>query len=165
MAILGASQILTNSSVPLLNTTGGIIKMEVLENSGRVGVSNSSDGVLFSVTYTKLLGASESNLIVESYIWSHGDNSGVCGPYIAVAGSRNYNHTYTYSGSGETNPIFGMSWWTSVAAGSVTITAGWSPNNGSSGEAPFTILNQNAGDGDARYRKHVSRLLVMEVIK
>ena len=165
MATLTATQVLNSSSVPLLNATGGIIRMQVLEYGTNASISNSADGTLFSVTFTKLLSAAKSNIIIESYIWGHGDNSGVCGPYLSVAGNRNYNHTYTYSGSGETNHVLGMSYWTNIAAGSVTVTAGWSPNNGDSGNAPFTILNQNQGQGAARYRKHVSRLLVMEVLK
>jgi hypothetical protein len=165
MATLTATQVLNNSSAPLLNTTGGIIRMQLLEYSPNVGISGSSGSDLFSVTYTKLLSATQSNLIIESYIWGHGASAGVCGPYISVAGSRNYNHTYTYEGGQGNTPIFGMSWWTSVAAGAVTITAGWSTNNGEGGNQPFTTLNTNQGQGDSRYRKKVSRILVMEVLK
>lgn len=165
MAILSSTQLLNSSGNPLIRTSGGIIKMEILENTGNTGVSSAANGTLFSVTYTKVLSASESNLIIESYIWGHGANSGVSGPYLEVAGSRNYNHTYTYEGGQGNTPVFGMSWWTNVAAGSVTITAGWSTNDGQGGNSPFTTLNTNSGQGDSRYRKKGSAIFVMEVVK
>lgn len=165
MAILSATEIQSNNGSPLFRSVGGIVKMQLLENSGNVGVSGAANGTLFSVTYTKLLSATQSNLIIESYVWGHSASAGVCGPYIEVAGSRNYNHTYTYEGGQGNTPIFGMSWFTSIAAGSVTITSGWSTNNGEGGNQPFGTLNTNQGQGDSRYRKHVSRILVMEVLK
>jgi len=167
MAILAQSDIRNNSGDVIYRNVGGIIRMQILEHSPNTSISGSANGTLFSVSFTKLLSASESNIIVESHIWGHGANSGVSGPYLEISGSgnRDYNHTYQYEGGQGNTPIHGMSWWTTLGAGSHTITAGWSPNNGSSGESPFTTLNTNQGQSDSRYRKHVSRLLVMEVVK
>jgi hypothetical protein len=164
MAILGSTTLTNSSGQVLSQTVGTLIKAETLEYSTRASVSNSSDGVLYTVSYTKILGATQSNLILKSDVRGRGPNSGVCGTYVAVAGTRNYSYSYLYDNNAqEIYMIRGVGVFTGVAAGSQTITVGWAPNNGSGGEAPFTVLNPDQGDGDGRFRKQTSRLTIWEV--
>jgi hypothetical protein len=161
MATLTSTQLVNASSQPLIRTSGSLVKHTSLFYDTRVGVSGSADATLFSVSYTKEY--SYTNLIVRAQIWGHGPSAGVCGTYIAVAGTRNYDYSYHYDTGGQTVDIHGISLWTGISAGSVTITAGWATNDGQGGNQPFNILNQNQGDGDSRYWKHGSTITVWEI--
>lgn len=164
MAILSASAILNNSNETLIRTTGTLINQQVLEYSTRVALSTSADTSAFSVTYNKILGATQSNLVIKADIRGRGSYSGVCGCYLAVSGNRNYHYTHFYdNGAQEIIMWQGIATWTGYAAGSLTITAGWSTQDGGSGNRPFDVLNPDQGDGDARFRKQTSRITVWEV--
>lgn len=162
MAILTATEIQNNSSQTQIRTVGSLVNMSTLVYAPQVSISNSADGVLFSVTYNKILGATNSSLIIKLDCRGCGPYSGVCGPYLSVAGTRNYSYSYLYSNGSEMTMLHGVAVWPGVTAGNNTITVGWSANNGSSGECPFTILNPNAGTSDARFRDQDSTVTVWE---
>ena len=161
MASLTTTQLLNASSQPLVRTSGSLVKHTSLHYDTRVGLSGSADATLFSVSYTKEY--SYTNLIVRAQIWGAYGSAGVCGTYIAVAGTRNYDYSYHYDTASETIDIHGIALWTGVAAGSVTITAGWATNDGTGGNQPMNVLNQNQGDQDPRFWKHGSTITVWEI--
>ena len=161
MASLTSTQLLNASSQPLVRTSGSLVKHTSLYYDTSVGVSNSAAATLFSVSYTKEY--SYTNLIVRAQIWGHGGNSGVCGTYLEIGGTRNYDYSYHYDSATETIDIHGIALWSGVAAGSITITSGWATNDGTATDRPFNILNQNQGQGDARYWKHGSIITVWEI--
>ena len=162
MSILTATEIQNNSSQTQIRTVGSLINISTLVYTPQVSISTSADGTLFSVTYNKILGPTRSNLIIKLDCRGCGPYSGVCGTYLSVAGVRNYSYSYLYSNGSEMTMLHGVAIWTSVAAGNNTITVGWAAQTGGSGEAPFTILNPNAGQTDARFRDQDSTVTVWE---
>jgi hypothetical protein len=162
MAKLTATELQNNSGNTLVRTVGSLVKVQTLVHAPRSSVSDSSDGVLFTVTYNKLYDSSRSNLIIKLDCRGTSPYSGVCGPYLGVAGNRNYGYSYLYSNGAEMTMLHGIAQFTGIGAGNQTITVGWSANNGGGGERPFQILNPNAGEFDGRFRDQDSTVTVWE---
>jgi hypothetical protein len=77
-----------------------------------------------------------------------------------------YGMAYQYDGAwssvNQTTIVFGQAQWTSVAAGSHTMSFGWNTRDGNTNNRPFNNLNPNSSD-DSRNQQMVSRIVVYEV--
>jgi hypothetical protein len=162
MATLGATQITDSSGQALVRSSGSLINVSTLVYTPQVSISPAGDATLFSVTYNKILSSSASDLVIKLDCRGCGPYSGVCGTYLSVAGVRNYSYSYLYSNGSEMTMLHGIANWTGVAAGNNTITVGWYAYTGGTGEAPFSILNPNAGQTDSRFRDQDSTITVWE---
>jgi hypothetical protein len=162
MAKLTSTSVTNNSNQVLIRTSGSLINVTTLVYTPQVSISPAGDATLFSVSYNKTLGASASDLIIKLDCRGCGPYSGVCGTYLAVGSTRNYSYSYLYSNGSEMTMLHGIANWSGIPAGTNTITVGWYAYTGGTGEAPFTILNPNAGQTDARFRDQDTTITVWE---
>jgi hypothetical protein len=151
----------------LLRNSGVIINAQVVKYNTEIAFSNLNQGIIFSVTCTKLLSASLSDLHVIWKIPGCGTNSYVCGSYISVGGVISYDNRYFYSAYAEPDgALWGNEVFNGVPSGTqIPITVGWSSAD-STANFPYTYINPIQGRNDARRRGPASsNFLIFEVVK
>lgn len=155
-----------------LNTTypsGTVISSAVIRNGTRTALSNTNMATLFSGTFNKILGASQSYLLVRATVFGAGYNSGNCGVgcYIDSTNNWDYGASYQYDGSwsstNQITTIIGYHVFNGYAAGSRTIGFGWKCANGSTTDRPFNYFNPNSSD-DGRLNQVISSMYVQEIV-
>ena len=145
--------------------------------NGRTSVSNSSNGTLWTGTFTKQKGANESWILMDGMIPGTNNYSDQCGAFAMLDGADTNNdtprhHGVYYAGANSSNGWARFIWQVhriiknddsqqELAAGSRTWTIGWYPRNGSSGEKPFEIMNPNSSD-DSRNNQYGGHLTIWE---
>ena len=145
--------------------------------NGRTSVSNSSNGTLWTGTFTKQKGANESWILMDGMIPGSNNYSDQCGAFAMLDGADTNNdtprhHGVYYAGANSSNGWARFIWQVhriiknddsqqELAAGSRTWTIGWYPRNGSSGEKPFEIMNPNSSD-DSRNNQYGGHLTIWE---
>lgn len=157
---VGGSRLISNFP------SGIVIGCGVIRNSTRTSISGSNTGILFSGTYTKILGSTESYLVIRASVFGAQFSSGNCGTGVRVDSTWNYGAAYQYDGqwssSNQTTVIWGYHIFTGIAAGARTIGFGWNTADGSSNDRPFAIFNPNNND-DSRNMQMASTMLVQEI--
>lgn len=161
--ILTSGGITDNSGNVLVRDSGSVVNVTRLNYpAGNVGVSGSANGTLWSTSVTKISGA-ETNLLVMARLTGHGPASGVCGTYLQIGSVRSYQFTYIYDSWAQADYSFrGVDTFIGLAAGSQTVTVGWSPLDGTS-QNPFNIFNASGGSGDGRRRAQGSNIVIFEI--
>ncbi len=152
-----------NSGNILVTTSGSQINVTTITWSTEIAISGAVDGTLLSSTFTKL-GGTETNLIVAARINGNGRSAGVCGSYIKINGVNNYTYNYVYDNWSSGDQCYhGIDIWTGIPAGTIPITVGWAPNDGASGNLPFSYVNPTNGRTDSRHRAQSSYVTIWEV--
>jgi hypothetical protein len=149
--------------------TGMPLAINVISSATRTSPSTSNRTTIITGTFTKL--RSDTVIRATSTVFGAGYYSGNCGVGLVLdfgtATERwDYGMAYQYDGAWsatqQTTIVFGQAQWTSVAAGSHTMSFGWNVADGGTGNRPFNILNPNSSD-DVRNNQMVSRIVVYEV--
>lgn len=167
-SILTVDKLETVSGSRLISNfpSGMVIGSAIIRSSARTSISVAQSGILFSGTYTKILGALDSYLIIRSSIFGAQFSSGNCGTGVRVDSTWDYGAAYQYdgawSGTEQTTVIWGYHVFTGFAAGARTVGFGWNTADGSSNDRPFAILNPNSSD-DVRNQQMISSMLVQEI--
>ncbi len=160
---LTATQVQDNSGNPILLTSGSCVGTYVMSRDTEQALSSSSNGVHWTTSFTKKYGA-VTKLVVMAKLAMAQCYNGNCGHYIEVGGTRNYSFNYDYdSWCNSDNAVYGTSQYTGLNAGTVTITIGWVPNDGSS-NLPSYYENPSGGRADSRRRPNGSRIVVWEIV-
>jgi hypothetical protein len=149
--------------------TGMPLAINVISSATRTSVSTSNRTTIISGTFTKL--RNDTVIRATSTVFGAGFFSGNCGVGLVLDfGTANerwdYGMAYQYDGAwssaNQTTMVFGQAQWTSVAAGSHTMSFGWNTRDGNTNNRPFNNLNPNSSD-DSRNQQMVSRIVVYEV--
>lgn len=146
-------------------------------NNSRAGISDAANGTLWTGSFTKLKGATESWILMDGMLPGTQNYSDQCGIWVGLDGyDSNDNtprhHGICYAGVNEENGwarfilqvhriIKNDDSTQELAAGSRTWTVGWSTNSGSSGDKPFRNINPNSSD-DGRNNQYGSYMSVWE---
>ena len=154
-----------------------IVNVAVVENDTRYVLSDSGNNAVLTMNYTKILGATESKVIVHGWMAIHGGYSNYTGIYFdcLTSGmtSHNTSNGYAFKGVGYDMPhssttpgsINILQQWqdtTNFTAGSHTFELGWRVNNSDTGNRIAYILNPNSSD-DARSHQKGARFVFYEV--
>jgi hypothetical protein len=154
-----------------------IVNVAVVENNTRYALSDSADNGLFTMNYTKILGASDSKIIIDGFIPIRGGYSNFTGVYFdcLTGGMSSHNTTdgFAFKGVGYSQPHLGttqgilniLQEWqdtTNFIAGTHTFEFGWKVRNTDTGNKPCETINPNSSD-DARCHQKGSRFVFYEV--
>ena len=145
--------------------------------NNRTSVPTSSNGTLWTGSFTKQKDATESWILMDGMIPGTNNYSDQCGVFAMLDGADTNNdtprhHGVYYAGANSSNGWARFIWQVhriiknddsqqELAAGSRTWTIGWYPRNGSSGEKPFEIMNPNSSD-DSRNNQYGGHLTIWE---
>jgi len=167
MSLLITNEVRTTSGKTLLRSTGGVIQTTTVTVSGEITLSYGTSGTMFSTSFTKLENSSTSDIHITWKIPGCGNNSYVCGTYIEVGGVRSYENRFAYTPYAEPDGhLWGVDTWTTLGAGSNTITTGWSVASGGGGDGPYQYINPVQGRNDGRRRGPAfSKFTIFEVLK
>tara|TARA_B100001989_G_scaffold68618_1_gene46607 strand:- start:584 stop:1105 length:522 start_codon:yes stop_codon:yes gene_type:complete len=143
----------------------------------RQSVNTSSNGTLWTGSFTKQKSATESWILMDGMIPACNNYSDQCGAFAMLDGADTNNdtprhHGVYYAGANSSNGWARFIWQVhriiknddsaqELAAGSRTWTIGWYPRNGSSGEKPFQTMNPNSSD-DNRNNQYGGHLSIWE---
>tara|TARA_S200000501_G_scaffold309197_1_gene299006 strand:- start:1092 stop:1613 length:522 start_codon:yes stop_codon:yes gene_type:complete len=146
-------------------------------NINRNSISTSSNGTLWTGSFTKLKDATESWILLDGMIPAVQNYSDQCGTFAELDGADTNNDAPRYEGIYYGGVNESNNWarfilqvhriiknddsTQELGAGSRTWKIGWYPRNGSSGEKPFGIINPNSSD-DARNNQYGSYMSVWE---
>lgn len=163
--ILSGTSLTDNAGKQLLGTSGSILNYEEFYRNNEISLSASSNGTHWTVTYTKLYGASVSYLIVKTKIAMTARYNGNCGHGISWNGSFDSTQFIDYrfdNWDPTNNSVFGISQNKTLAAGNISIAIRWIPSDGGS-NLPSYYENPSGGRSDSRRRAWGSTLHVWEV--
>ena len=172
MARILTADVIQTTDGRRLNTTypsGTVISSTVIRNGTRTSLSLSALSTLFSGTHNKILGASQSYLLVRATVFGAGYYSGNCGVgcYVDSTNNWNYGASYQYDGSwsatNQITTIIGYHIFKGYDAGVRTIGFGWKCANGSTTDRPFNNFNPNSSD-DPRLNQVISTMYVQEIV-
>jgi len=171
---LAASKLTGN--VPDANAPiGSIVKTSHFTNATRVALSTSAGpSNIWTVSITKDFNSSTSDLVVFGNLNGRGNYSDQCGVYAHISGSTTrttdgtafydvdyYSAHATYRTAGIV--LLGKRF-ESLGVGSHTLEIGWQTRDGSTGDMPFPVFNNNNSD-DSRSHQHRSNLVVYEILR
>ena len=148
--------------------TGMLLAINVISSATRTALSNAANVTAFGGTFTKL--RSDTILRATCTVFGAGYYSGNCGVGLVLDyGTSNvrwdYGCAYQYDGAwsstAQTTMVMGHHQWSSVSAGSHTMSFGWNPADGTTSNKPFGYLNPNSSD-DSRNNQMVSRIVIYE---
>lgn len=143
------------------------VKFTRFRTATEVSVSGSANAVYWNAgSVTKTYGSTVSTLFVEANINGCDRSSGNCGTYVEVGGVRSYDFGYQYNNwnPGGTISVVGLMEVTTLGAGSHAITAGWSPQDGGTGNRPFIYAFGADGRADSRRYQQDGVIHVWEVL-
>jgi len=159
--------LITTSNLPTDGSwvpSGGVIAVSTVRNSTRTALSNTSEYVAFSGSFTKK--RSDSIIIAQANVYGNSFQSGNCGVGLKLDSTWDFGSSYQYDGAWnqalQVTIVTGNGLWTGVSSGSHTMGWGWKTANGSSAEKPFDFLNPN-GTSDARIPQITSTIVIYEI--
>jgi hypothetical protein len=171
---LAASKLTGN--VPDANAPiGSIVKTSHFTSTTRVALSDSAGpSNIWTVSITKDFNSSTSDLVVFGNLPGRGNYSDQCGVYAHISGSTStsndgsaYYDVEYYPANGTDRPsgivLLGKRF-ESLGVGSHTLEIGWKTRNGSTGDKPYQVHNNNSSD-EARSHQHRSNLVVYEILR
>lgn len=168
MSTLRANRIENEKGHLMMSSDGRqCVKFTQYRTASESAQSNGANVVFWNAgNVTKTYGSTVSTLFVEANLNGCNRQSGNCGTYVQVGGVRSYDFTYQYNNwnPGGTVTVVGLMEVTTLGAGSHAITAGWSPNNGSSSERPFAYFCGGDGRDDSRRYQQTAVIHVWEVL-
>lgn len=146
-------------------TSGTVINRTDYTNSTRIGLSNASSYTIYSFNITKLQAG--SSLWIKGIMPIAGGDatvttSGVC-MYVGIDGALDFTGIGADNLDSQGCGVMISQLRTGIAAGTRTITIGWSSQDGS-GHRLANSVNQNTSDTDARNRQNGSVITVWEII-
>ena len=146
-------------------------------NNNRADVSDSSNGTLWTGSFTKLKDATESWILLDGMIPAVQNYSDQCGTFAELDGADTNNDAPRYEGVYYGGVNESNNWarfilqvhriiknddsTQELGAGSRTWKIGWYPRNGSSGEKPFRVINPNSNE-DSRNNQYGSYMSIWE---
>lgn len=168
MSTLRTNRVENENGAPLIVTGGRqCVKFTRFRSAAESTLSDSANAVYWNAgNVVKDYNSSTSTFFVKAVINGCDSYSGNCGTYIEIGGVRNYDFTYQYNNwsDGGTVTVEGIGEWTTLGAGSHAVTAGWSTQDGGTGNRPFVYFNGIDGRADGRRVQQESVIHVWEVL-
>lgn len=168
MSILRTNRVENGNGAPLITSEGRhCVKFTRFQSASESSLSDAANAVYWNAgNVVKEYGSSTSTLFVKAVINGCDSYSGNCGTYLEIGGVRNYDFNYQYNNWSDsgTVTIEAVGEWTTLGAGSHAITAGWSTNDGSTGNRPFVYFNGGNGRADSRRNQQESVIHIWEVL-
>lgn len=142
-----------------ITSPGQVINTTYYYNNNRYALSDSSDAVIFTTTFTKLKSAADSYILAQTVGAIYNSYSDFAGTYtdITTAVDSGWNHTTTdskaFSGFARSDDGQQLNWalhkvfdYSALGAGTHTFELGWRVRSGGGSNKPGNVWNPNSSD-------------------
>jgi hypothetical protein len=170
---------LLNSTSTTTTTGDKLVNVTRFRNNTRTGLSDSSNGTIWTGSFTKQYDANTSWILMEGMLPGARAYSDQCGVYAGLDGMSTSNDSDRHKGVWYAGVDQGDIWArftlyvhriidntdaaAELASGSRTWTVGWKTRSGSSGDKPFQIWNPNSNE-DERNQQYGSIMSIYEFL-
>ena len=170
---------LLNSTSTTTTTGDKLVNVTRFRNNTRTSLSDSSNGTIWTGSFTKQYDANTSWILMEGMLPGGVAYSDQCGIYAGLDGMSTGNDSDRHKGVWYAGVDQGDIWARftlyvhriidnthaaeELASGSRTWTVGWKTRSGSSGDKPFQIWNSNSSD-DGRNQQYGSIMSIYEFL-